>query len=66
MSWAMNKYMEQGGPEIVGWGDSWCWKAREKIGEKVVEEKVLKGERGRVIFKWPPEHQSLKSRLLTI
>jgi len=39
----------------VGRADIWCSKAREKIGERVVEEKVLKGERRRVIFIWPPE-----------
>lgn len=56
MSWAMNRYMEHGDPEIVGRADSWCSRAREKVGERVVEEKVLKGERRRVIFIWPPEH----------
>jgi len=56
MSWAMNKYMEHGDPEIVGRADSWCSKAREKIGERAVEEKILKGRKRRVIFIWPPEH----------
>ena len=49
-----------------GGGDSWCWKARENIGERVVEEKVLEGERGRVVFIWSLEHYSLKPRLVTI
>lgn len=37
-----------------------------KISGRVVEEKVLKGERGRVIFIWPPEHHPPKLRLVTL